>query len=284
MTKVISFVSFKGGAGRSVGLSNIAFQLSKKYKVGCIDFDIEAGGLHKIFEIVGTSKKQSIHHFLIDNEDYFDAVGIEKPNYSSDNIFKDNLVIDLFESSSCIPSTNNFKGNLYLIQAKPNASLTSYIDTGVNLFHNFNELIERFSNVLNLDYVFVDCRSGISNLGLPGISYCNLAMIFFKWSKQHRYGTLEFLRWYHDWIEKGNMEIKISIVASSIKKNTITNDDVIDYLSENGAENIPCDISTIGEIAELISDDKIIDGDISLGYNKLSELIIRQTSSSLANS
>ena len=94
MAKIISFVSFKGGSGRSVALSNVAFQLAKENKVGCIDFDIEGGGLNEVF-LVGDIGKQSIQHYLTDEQDYYEFHAENQPDYSDKGTFIDNLVIDI---------------------------------------------------------------------------------------------------------------------------------------------------------------------------------------------
>lgn len=52
MAITVSFYSYKGGVGRSVLLANVAAILAQKgRKVVCIDFDLEAGGLHTIFNV-----------------------------------------------------------------------------------------------------------------------------------------------------------------------------------------------------------------------------------------
>lgn len=47
---IYSCYSFKGGAGRTFALANIAALLGKwGYRVLCIDWDLEAPGLHQYF-------------------------------------------------------------------------------------------------------------------------------------------------------------------------------------------------------------------------------------------
>src|ERR1700731_4098694 len=46
--KIITFYSYKGGTGRSMALSNVAWILaSNGYRVLLIDWDLEAPGLHR---------------------------------------------------------------------------------------------------------------------------------------------------------------------------------------------------------------------------------------------
>src|SRR6476659_4458719 len=56
--KIITFYSYKGGTGRSMALANIAWILASNGKrVLCVDWDLEAPGLHRYFA-----------PFLIDSE------------------------------------------------------------------------------------------------------------------------------------------------------------------------------------------------------------------------
>jgi MinD-like ATPase involved in chromosome partitioning or flagellar assembly len=58
MAETIAFYSYKGGVGRSLALANIGVLLARRgRRVACIDFDLEAGGLHTIFG-VDVSKSQ----------------------------------------------------------------------------------------------------------------------------------------------------------------------------------------------------------------------------------
>jgi hypothetical protein len=50
MGKIVTFYSYKGGAGRSMALANIAWILaSNGYRVLAVDWDLEAPGLHRYF-------------------------------------------------------------------------------------------------------------------------------------------------------------------------------------------------------------------------------------------
>lgn len=278
MAKIISFVSFKGGSGRSVSLVNVAFQLSKEYRVGCIDFDIEGGGLHTVFA-VGDVGKQSVQHYLIDEEDYLEYYGENQPDYGDRNIFIDRLVIDIKNSPVCgLSGANDFNGELFMIQAKPNASLTSMVDTGVNLFYRFNKLLEIYSEFLNLDYILVDCRSGISNLGLPSLAYNNITLVFLRWGKQHRFGTIKFVKWYNKWLKNGDIKTKIIVVASTIR---FQKPNIIREYCTNDLENIPVDFCIIPEIPKLVDNELIFwDYDsleLQKPYMNLVDLLIRNT-------
>jgi Mrp family chromosome partitioning ATPase len=47
---IATFYSYKGGVGRTQALANIAVLLSRwGYRVLCVDWDLEAPGLHLLF-------------------------------------------------------------------------------------------------------------------------------------------------------------------------------------------------------------------------------------------
>ena len=57
MSNIITFYSYKGGAGRSMALANLAWVLASNGKrVLVIDWDLEAPGLHRYFRPFLTDK------------------------------------------------------------------------------------------------------------------------------------------------------------------------------------------------------------------------------------
>src|SRR5665647_1210903 len=170
--KVISFASFKGGAGRTVAMSNVAYQLSKDYRVGCIDFDVEAGSLHEMFEVGVISGKKSLQHFFILPSTYEEYYLQPFPDYNDKDTFINELVIDVKANTfGDWRNSDPADGKLFLIKAEPDAQLNSLFYTGASMFDGFTALVSSFSEFLNLDYILIDCRSGISGMALPGLAY-----------------------------------------------------------------------------------------------------------------
>lgn len=64
VSKIVTFYSYKGGVGRSMAMANVAWLLAEKYgrKVLMIDWDLEAPGLHKYFDL----RDENINKGLID--------------------------------------------------------------------------------------------------------------------------------------------------------------------------------------------------------------------------
>jgi MinD-like ATPase involved in chromosome partitioning or flagellar assembly len=63
---IVTFYSYKGGVGRSMSLANVAWLLANKYgkKVLLVDWDLEAPGLHRFFNIGNKTIKGGLLELL----------------------------------------------------------------------------------------------------------------------------------------------------------------------------------------------------------------------------
>jgi MinD-like ATPase involved in chromosome partitioning or flagellar assembly len=68
---IVTFYSYKGGVGRSMALANVAWALAEKYnrKVLVIDWDLEAPGLHRFFELEDGDIERGLIDLLYDYKD-----------------------------------------------------------------------------------------------------------------------------------------------------------------------------------------------------------------------
>lgn len=214
MAKVITFNSFKGGSGRSLTLANMAYLLSKKYRVGCIDFDMEAPGLHLLFKV--NIERNSVQDFLLSETDWKYHYKNEKVNFEIAEKFLSKLVIELSQLSAYKKRFESHEGKLFLIQSALDASTTSLVDSGQTLFAGFANLLEVYKEFLELDYVLVDCRSGISEFSLPGLAFCDVCMVFFRLGSQHRNGTLSMVDWYRKYLRQIGESKRMILVPSSV--------------------------------------------------------------------
>jgi MinD-like ATPase involved in chromosome partitioning or flagellar assembly len=259
----MTFVSFKGGAGRSVTLANVAFQLATSgMRVGVVDFDIEGGGLHKVFELED-NPLDSIQHFLMDKEDYQLYLGdTEPPDYEDDKVFLDRLVIDVKKHTNSLWAREAPPaGEIYLVQAKPDARATGFVDTGMSLFFRFNRLLNRLGDLADLDIVLVDCRSGISNLALPGLAYCDLTVVLLRWGTQHRYGTQQLVSWYTQWLARGEMSKPVFVVLSNYQGAGAMDEHALGEFCATALEGVPCGFDSIPLLEYLITHDVILWGE-----------------------
>jgi len=187
--KRISFYSFKGGAGRSTGLCNVAYSIANAgHRVGIIDFDIEAAGLNFVLNVPRNvlEDKMKVQHYLVDEER-------AKINPTR---FKEQMVIDFEE----LPSANrpwdaDPSGRVFFLPAGQNMELTGEVEETEGLMDVIDNLYDTFEEECDLDYLLLDSRSGISNFAMPTLAYADEVAVFFRWSSQHREGTRRLVNW-----------------------------------------------------------------------------------------
>lgn len=162
--KTITFYSYKGGTGRTLALANAARYLARlEFKVVALDFDLEAPGLHYKFSpnvdgkplLVKAGVVDYLHSFIIDKElpgslkDF--TVDIAVPG-------TDKPLIQLFPAGRG-PSKEywtklariNWHDLFYSKDAK-----------GVQVFL---DLKNRIANELKPDFLLIDSRTGITEMG-----------------------------------------------------------------------------------------------------------------------
>lgn len=163
----IGCYSYKGGTGRTVSTANIASMLAKDgYRVGIIDLDLEAPGLDVVF-------------------------GVGLPRFT---------VLDLLTPGTTATvelATVNVKeqlgweigGELYVLPAARDLIKLRNVSTGTELVEILAGLQRDFTQRYELDYGFIDCRSGISDYGVLGLLNTQFVLLFFCWGRQHLIGT-----------------------------------------------------------------------------------------------
>ncbi|HTF04416.1 MAG TPA: AAA family ATPase [Bacteroidia bacterium] len=157
--KVITFYSFKGGVGRTMALSNVAALLAKwQKKVLIVDFDLEAPGVEKYF----TSSDFNL------STERSECPGVV-----------DILTSFWFETSAidwsdCVITASSPKYGVtcdILTAGKDTAAYASNLQNlnWDSLFEKYNlaEKLERMRNEWKkkYDYILVDSRTGISDIG-----------------------------------------------------------------------------------------------------------------------
>jgi MinD-like ATPase involved in chromosome partitioning or flagellar assembly len=162
--QTITFYSYKGGTGRSLALANATIYLATLgFKVVALDFDLEAPGLHYKFSRNRDGSPLAIQKGLIDYViGYLSHKRVDLP-------LKD------FYTEIAVPGVD--KPLVYLVPAG-NVPSSDYwsklarIDWH-NLFYSkgasgvkiFMELKARISDELKPDFLLVDSRTGITEMG-----------------------------------------------------------------------------------------------------------------------
>ncbi|MBN2465118.1 P-loop NTPase [candidate division WOR-3 bacterium] len=179
----IAFFSVKGGTGRSLALANVAALLASRGRaVGCVDFDLLAPGLATIFGVPAgvTQKRPSTAELLL----------------RDCNIMSfSRAIIDCGKYVDLPPK------RLYLIAAKPESKDTykELADPGqfdeINIDTFKSRYLTPFEQLRQLDYTFVDARSGIAQESFTALSLADRRIVLFsRLDPQSLTGTLHFLR------------------------------------------------------------------------------------------
>jgi MinD-like ATPase involved in chromosome partitioning or flagellar assembly/uncharacterized surface protein with fasciclin (FAS1) repeats len=186
---IFTFYSFKGGAGRSMALANVAILLVRAgRKVLLIDWDLEAPGLHRFFdsahcklETTGTNRPGIVDLILARN----DGTAID---------WHDCIYTPLVEGSKngLALLTAGDLGNGYneKLQRLNWEDLFDKKDLGVYLEDLRSSWIQEY------DFVLVDSRTGVSDVGgICTVLLPDVVIALFTSTRQSVSGTLSTISW-----------------------------------------------------------------------------------------
>ena len=179
---VVTFYSYKGGVGRTFVLANVAAALARwGYRVLCIDWDLEAPGLASYFE------SWTPHH----RRGLLDLIEMMRDDASID---WSALAIDVKLPQSIgrltlIPAGSNDQAYVARVQA---------LDWG-RLYreHNFGSLLEQVRSdwIAKYDFVFIDSRTGISDIGgICTVQLPDILVFMFTANRQSLDGAVDVVR------------------------------------------------------------------------------------------
>jgi len=174
--QILTFYSYKGGVGRSMGLANIAALLSKwRRKVLIIDWDLEAPGIESYFENyaqISAVRKEKVgvidlvHSFVNRNRiDWHDCL-ISVP-------LNRNAGFDDAEELKIISAGRDDGNYVSRVQSTDWADLFASHDLGNNLELLRNQWKQEF------DFILVDSRTGITDIG--GVCTIHLPDLLAVW-------------------------------------------------------------------------------------------------------
>ena len=160
----ITFYSYKGGTGRSLSLANAAVYLANLgFKVVAMDFDLEAPGLHYKLSRNVDGSPLSVTKGVVDFiDDYLDDGQVSSP------------ITDFIVQ---VPVSDSDKGKVYLVPAGQVPSRDYWAKLSrinwYDLFYSeqaigvqlFMELRARIVEELKPDFVLIDSRTGITEMG-----------------------------------------------------------------------------------------------------------------------
>jgi MinD-like ATPase involved in chromosome partitioning or flagellar assembly len=162
--KTVTFYSYKGGTGRSLAVANAARYLARlNFKVVALDFDLEAPGLHYKFSTDKEGKPIAVQTGIVDYLHEFITEGaipasLEKFVITLAVPGTDQPLLRLIAAGQG-PSPDYWKKlsqiNWHELFYTPDAK-------GVQLFL---DLKQRIANELQPDFLLIDSRTGITEMG-----------------------------------------------------------------------------------------------------------------------
>lgn len=162
--KTITFYSYKGGVGRTLLLANMAKFLSRYgKKVFAIDFDLEAPGLHYKLGLGNKSNKLKISHGLVDYIHSFSVSG-KKANSLKQYVVSVENDKSTTGSIHLMPAGNVPTANYWQQLAEINWHDLFYYNEAKGVPF-FLELKARIQKEFNPDYLLIDSRTGITEIG-----------------------------------------------------------------------------------------------------------------------
>lgn len=181
--KLVSFYSFKGGVGRTTTMMMAAIGAARRgKKIVVLDFDLEAPGVSSLFPEVALSQ-YGLLDFLVESNVYEQEINIDEYLYPV--------------SEYC--HVNQYGGEIYILPAVGTAAQSNMdiyrknlmrFDMNVPAYEEdltpIDMLLSKIDTFLKPDYIFIDTRSGIHQIG--GITltrYSDLALLFFYGSRQN---------------------------------------------------------------------------------------------------
>jgi MinD-like ATPase involved in chromosome partitioning or flagellar assembly len=190
---VITFYSYKGGVGRSMGLANTgALLASWGKKVLLVDWDLEAPGLENFFnEIIDVSKIQK-------NEGLIDLLLQRKRNKDFDpgRIDWTKILVDVPQKST-IPSSPSGKLSL-LTAGKRDENYTRNVrELDFDKFYEESQggrFLENLREawIREYDFILIDSRTGLTDSsGICSIQMPDILVLLFTATDQGFRGTME---------------------------------------------------------------------------------------------
>jgi MinD-like ATPase involved in chromosome partitioning or flagellar assembly len=158
--------SFRGGTGKSNTAANLAAILALRGKrVGIIDLDLLAPGLHVLFNVPKEALKWTLNDFLWERCKVKD------------------IVIDI---TDMLQIKN---GKLFFVPASIKAEdVLRIIRTGYEV-SMFSDGIDNIIKEFNLDYLWIDTHPGIHEDTLLAIATCETVLTVMRLDKQDYTGT-----------------------------------------------------------------------------------------------
>ena len=162
--KTITFYSYKGGTGRSLALANAARYLARlEFKVVALDFDLEAPGLHYKFSSSPDGKPLPVEAGIVD---YLYSFMVEGRLPDSLKTFAVDVPVPGVDKPlvQLIPAGRGPSGEYWTKLSQINWHDLFY-SKGAQGVQVFLDLKNRIADELRPDFLLIDSRTGITEMG-----------------------------------------------------------------------------------------------------------------------
>jgi MinD-like ATPase involved in chromosome partitioning or flagellar assembly len=227
---VVTFYSYKGGMGRSTHLALTATYLARKYskKIVIIDCDFEAPGFTNFFLEEPNSRfyKNGVIEYFLDKQ-FDDTISLNQYSWEASKEFSGDGEIRIIPAGNLNPDIGFDTDAIF------QSSLDKYLD-GLSRFDlsstdfivkKFNSLIEDVKKEFNPDAIFIDSRTGFTDVfGITALQLSSQVVGFFNNSVQTEPGLYQFLNSIQELITQ-KKELNPPIIVNSFSKPKLFRDD-----------------------------------------------------------
>lgn len=185
-SKRVCFYSFKGGVGRTTAVVMSAIELAGQgKKIVIIDFDLEAPGIASLFPEESMSQ-YGLLDFLLESNVYDSEIKIDEYIYSvGDYCHVDKMGGEIYVMPAYGKVTKS-NTDLYRQSIMRFDLDTPAYEEKITPVDNLLGMLDKF---LDPDFIFIDTRSGIHQIGGMTLTrYTDLALLFFYGSPQNTEG------------------------------------------------------------------------------------------------
>ncbi len=201
---VVTFYSFKGGVGRSMAMMNCAAELAKRgRRILVVDFDLEAPGLETFDLPHSRRKKKGIVDYVTEYMTSNVAPSIEQYIYKS-RLDKDSEHELWFMFAG--DKTAKYSQKL-------NSINWQYLYEQRDGYFLFENLKAQWKEHLNPDYVFVDSRTGFTDVGAICTRQLPDAVVFLFFPNEQNLSGLSPIV---DYIRENEQKLKLHFVTSNV--------------------------------------------------------------------
>jgi MinD-like ATPase involved in chromosome partitioning or flagellar assembly len=173
MSKIISIHSFRGGTGKSNLTANLAAQVAISGKrVAVVDTDIQSPGIHVLFGLDENSMQRTLNEFL------HGQIKIEQAAFH------------IGQNTGDVYGRKHLAGkDLWLLPASINGNEISQILRNGYDVNLLNDGLHEITQVLDLDYLFIDTHPGLNEETLLSIVISDTLILILRPDQQDFQGT-----------------------------------------------------------------------------------------------